>query len=157
MEPNARADDLNELERRLSAWQPATTGLAPEAMLYAAGRASVARSKLWLAWPALYVCLALFSLVLSQRLAAERSGRLALIHELQKVMPATALAQSSLEKPKTRTLTPDSYLALRRQWEEQPEDKAIVSSGEEEATKPSEPATSPIFRPWPLERCSGLL
>jgi len=36
-------DSMNDLEQRLAAWSPAREGLDPDAMLYAAGRASEIR------------------------------------------------------------------------------------------------------------------
>ncbi len=47
----SNSDDLKELEQRLATWSPAKDGLDPDAMLFAAGRASARHGKTWLAWP----------------------------------------------------------------------------------------------------------
>jgi hypothetical protein len=73
-----RPDDLNELERRLSAWEPAPEGLDADAMLFAAGRAS-ARRRLW---PALTALTAAVAVALGAWGSAERAGRLALARQL---------------------------------------------------------------------------
>jgi len=56
--------ELNDLERRLSAWRPAAEGLDPDAVLFAAGRASVRPGPARFAWPALAACLLPGSLLL---------------------------------------------------------------------------------------------
>src|SRR5260370_11387639 len=115
--PDLPADDLNELERRLSAWQPSTTGLAPDAMLFAAGRATARAGKAWLAWPVLSGGLALAAGVLGVWLAAERSERRALLRALQQRTPKAAPAYTPVpqETPATQAPAADSYLGLRRQ------------------------------------------
>ncbi len=48
------ADDLTDLERRLSSWEPTTEGLDSDALLFAAGRASARPGLGRFVWPALY-------------------------------------------------------------------------------------------------------
>jgi hypothetical protein len=82
--PSPRPDDLSDLERRLAGWRPATAGLDPDALLFAAGRASVPRpSPIRFAWPAVAAALALLAAGLGAWIAVERSGRLALAEELR--------------------------------------------------------------------------
>jgi hypothetical protein len=146
-----RPDNLNELERRLAAWRPSTKGLSPEAMLFAAGRASAGGGKLWLAWPALCACLAMVSLGLGARLATERSERLALSQQLQERPTESALASTRLPDEKSVPLAPDSYLALRRQWEEHASDLAFGPSRVEGPSNRPGSIPTPVLRPWPLE------
>ena len=122
METNSHhPDDLNALERRLSQWQPAGDGLDADAVLFAAGRASVGRSPTRFAWPALTVLLTILTIVLGVWLAAERNEQQTLAQQLREQSPApadnpspppaanTAPAESlSPDEP-----PPDSYLASR--------------------------------------------
>ena len=55
MQPNS--DELNELARRLASYSPATAGLDADAMLFAAGQATVHRGSAQIAWWGLTVCL----------------------------------------------------------------------------------------------------
>lgn len=123
--PN-RPEDLNALERRLSAWQPDSQGLDADAVLFAAGRASVRRGPTRFAWPALTAVLTVLSVVLSLKLASERNERLALVRQLNEGLAAPTINPSP--PPATNTvpaesfdpdeLPPDSYLASRRALEE---------------------------------------
>jgi hypothetical protein len=90
MDTNHHAEDLNELERRLSAWQPDGAGLDADAVLFAAGRASVRPSKARFAWPALTACLAGLAIVLGVCLKAEHTERLALARQMRQPPPAPA-------------------------------------------------------------------
>lgn len=105
--------DLNELERRLAGWQPATAGLDRDRMLFAAGRNSASRGWKKLAWPALTGSLAILATVLGISLVRERAvhpqfvsglkpARLD-IHHRHVVIPDNA---SGAEPP-----APASYLA----------------------------------------------
>src|SRR5438445_38546 len=135
-------DDLTELERRLAAWKPAHDGLDHEAMLFAAGRASARPGGGWLAWPILSGSLALAAVALGVWLAAERSERLAPLRKL--VEPA--LASTPVVTPMAEPLSPNSYLSLRREWEQQAGDWLNRST----AAVPKGPAfpEPPILRAW---------
>jgi hypothetical protein len=117
MEPHsANSDDLSRLERRLSAWQPAEAGLDADALLFAAGRASVRPGPARFVWPALTAFVALLAIVLGVRLTAERGERLALVQRLQQV---TAKASPSLDLDSTDPSSdieprPDSFLMSHR-------------------------------------------
>jgi hypothetical protein len=138
-------DDVNELERRLSAWQPSDAGLAPAAMLFAAGRASVRASKGWLAWPILSGCLASAVVALGVSLQAQRSEVLALREQLER-RPAE-FAPAADETPATEPPAPGAYLALRRQWEEQSGDAMFRSVPDQTPKGPVLPEP-PIYRAW---------
>jgi len=144
------SDGLNELERRLTTWQPSTAGLASDAMLFAAGRASVRGGKACVAWPIVSGCLALAAVVLGVLLAGERTERLALVRELHQ-QPHDSASDSIpvlVETPATEALAPDGYLALRRQWEEGPRDWAIDPPGTNRAPKRPASPELPIPRAW---------
>jgi hypothetical protein len=85
--PHPHPDDLNDVERRLSGWQPAGDGLDTDAMLFAAGRASARRGAGRYAWPTVAGCLAVVAGVLGVWLAAERAERLALVQQLRQQTP----------------------------------------------------------------------
>jgi hypothetical protein len=112
---------LNKLERRLSAWQPAVAGLDGDAMLFAAGRASVRPGPARFIWPALTACMTGLAACLGIWLAAERSERLDLARQLRQSSPALATRPSpavvSEESPAAEELPPDSYLASHRALE----------------------------------------
>lgn len=64
-----RPEDLNDLERRLAAWQPSRDGLDADAVLFAAGRASVQPRPARFVWPALTTLLTALIVVLGVWLA----------------------------------------------------------------------------------------
>lgn len=147
------SEDLNATERRLSAWKPASEGLDADAVLFAAGRASVRLRPARFAWPALTVVMTALSVVLGLCLADERNERLALARRLRERPPAPAVNPSPLpaaniapEEPlHSDELPPDSYLASRRALEKGLDAwpiRAIVRAG------PPEPsiANPPILR-----------
>jgi hypothetical protein len=120
-----RPEDLNELERRLSAWQPSSEALDPDAVLFAAGRASMRSGPARFVWPALSALLTALAIVLGAWLMNERNERLALARRLHErptapplnsspaPAPNVGLSESpDLEEPKA-----DSYLASRRALE----------------------------------------
>jgi hypothetical protein len=117
--------DMNELERRLSAWQPSSEGLDADAVLFAAGRASVRPGTIRFVWPALTTLLTALAVVLGLFLAEERSERLALVRRLREQPPAPAVNPlpqpaanpASVEPTHSDELAPDSYLASRRALE----------------------------------------
>lgn len=116
-----RPDDLNKLERRLSGWQPAVTGLDGDAMLFAAGRASVRFGPGRFIWPTLAACMTGLAACLGLWLAAERSERLDLARQLRQSSPALAVTPSLAAVPEESSLTdelpPDSYLASHQALE----------------------------------------
>jgi hypothetical protein len=118
-------EDLNELERRLAAWQPSAEALDADAVLFAAGRASVQPGRTRFVWPALSALLTALAIVLGLWLVNERNERLALAGRLHErptstdehspSVPVGEIAPSAspgLEEP-----APDSYLASRRALE----------------------------------------
>jgi hypothetical protein len=104
-------EDLSTLERRMSGWRPATGSLDADAMLFAAGRASVQRGVAQFAWPALTGCLALVAVCLGTWLAIERGQRQALAAQLQERTSRPAIVGGAEEPPQEEELAPDSYLA----------------------------------------------
>ena len=146
---SSRPNDLNKLEQRLAAWEPASAGLDPEAMLSAAGRASARGVKAWLAWPILSGCLALAVLALGAWLAAERADRLRLLAELSHRPVETAPVSTPVpdETPTTEALAPDGYLALRREWELHPDDALRPAAPGQAPKRPASPEPS-ILRAW---------
>ncbi len=121
-----RPEDLTAVESRLSAWQPAREGLDADAVLFAAGRASVRPGPVRFVWPALTVLMTALTGVLGLWLADERSERVALARQLQERPLAPAVNPSILptsvttleESPSTDELPADSYLSSRRALEE---------------------------------------
>ena len=91
-----QAHDLNELERRLTDWRPATAGLSPDQVLFAAGRASsragVRQQLTWIASG----CLAALTVVLGTALVHEREARLTLLAQLQESRPVIEAAPHPL-------------------------------------------------------------
>lgn len=121
-----RPEDLNALERRLSAWQPDSEGLDADAVLFAAGRASLRRGPARFAWPAMTALLTVLTVILSLKLASERNERLALARRLRGEPPAAPTVNPSLPpaantapagSPGPDVMPPDSYLASRRALE----------------------------------------
>jgi len=110
-------DDLSDLERRLSAWQPAAQGLDADAMLFAAGRASRPRR---LFWPAMTMSLAALVVALGAWALRERSDRLALAEQVRQQQapdepsppPIPAAGPSTTDEP-----APDSLFVARRALE----------------------------------------
>jgi hypothetical protein len=117
------SDDLNELERRLSAWQPTSAGLNPDAMLFAAGRAAARHGSAHLLWPALTAGTTLLAVVLAVGLFAERNERLALAQQLRQQTPTTVSIPAPpppvvpTESPAADEPSPNSYLASHRALE----------------------------------------
>ena len=93
--------DLNDLERRLANWRPAGDGLGADAMLFAAGRASVRRSPARFAWPAIAAGLILAVGLLSSRLAGERAVNRDLFAQLQVAKSSALVAAPTLNLPET--------------------------------------------------------
>jgi hypothetical protein len=135
-----RPDDLSEVQRRLAAWEPATDGLATDAMLFAAGRASVRPGLARFVWPALTGLLTALSVTLGLWLVGERSERLALAQRLhdRPPVPAPAVNPSS---PPTQNATPDAVPAESPVSEEPPPDSYLASR----------PALEKGLDAWPLQ------
>jgi hypothetical protein len=137
-------NDLNDLEQRLTAWQPTTAGLNHDAMLFAAGRASARSAVGRMAWPILSATLALIVAGQGAWLAAERAERLALARQLQPRDPEPAPPASS---PAPAPLPPDSYLALRRSLEQ---DVVAWAPRPAAASPPDLDSPSPpVLHAWP--------
>jgi hypothetical protein len=121
MDTHPHSDDMNDLERRLSGWAPASAGLDADAMLYAAGRAAGRPGPARFVWPALTGMLSLLVVALGSWLAVERSERLLLAQQLRQQTPASSPSLSAPVVPIEATddaANPDSYLAARRAYRE---------------------------------------
>jgi hypothetical protein len=111
---------MNDLEHRLAAWQPAVTGLDTDALLFAAGRASVRPGATRFVWPALTACVSLLAISLGIWLAQERMERLDLARQLQQQShmlantPSPPLASEPTPMRVEEEPPPDSYLASLR-------------------------------------------
>jgi hypothetical protein len=112
-------DDLNEMERRLSAWKPTPDGLDADAMLFAAGVAAGRPGAGRWFWPALSGCLSVLVVVLSGWGMTERRERLLLARQLP---PAPVPAAPNPAPPEPRTtdgeVQPNSFLAAHRAVEQ---------------------------------------
>jgi hypothetical protein len=107
-------EHLTDLERRLARWQPQSTGLDAEAMLFAAGRASVRQSPARFAWPAVAACLAIGTGILSVQLFHQRAAhRTILARMIETTMPVVS------DQPPE--LPANSYLLVRRALERDPD------------------------------------
>jgi hypothetical protein len=114
-------DDLNEIERRLSGWQPATEDLHPDAMLFAAGRAAGRRSRMPLLWPAACVFLALQAAGLGVWALNERAACQALARRLEQRGPeGRPPAETAAVKGSDFSYrpSPEDYLSLRHALEQ---------------------------------------
>jgi hypothetical protein len=111
-------NDLTDLERRLSAWQPATGGLDRDRMLFDAGRAAARAEGRSRYWRLATVALVLVTVTLGELLVHERSQRLAL--EMARPVrrgPAELSPPSLLltQTPAVEPLAPNSYFVLTAQ------------------------------------------
>jgi hypothetical protein len=140
-------DDLKDLEQRLASWSPAREGLDPDAMLFAAGRASARGGKARLAWPIVSGCLAVVAVALGVRLAAERSERLALLRELH-VRDVQITPDSNPEIRPSETPAPYSYIVQRREWERHPGDWQLKPAPQSEGSNRSALPETNILRAW---------
>jgi hypothetical protein len=116
------AGDLNELEQRLSEWQPSAAGLDAGSMLFAAGRASVRPGWGRRAWPIVSGCLAVALVGLGVALSQERAARLEMVAKLTAEKPVVLPAPSTVPEPgPVAAVEPPalhSYLAARRALED---------------------------------------
>lgn len=114
---SANSDDLSRLERCLSAWQPAEAGLNADAVLFAAGRASVRPSPTRFVWPTLTAIAAVLAIVLGVRLVHEQSERLALAQQIQRVTAKASISPSldtDTEPRPQGEMSPDSLFVSHR-------------------------------------------
>jgi len=144
-------DDLNDLEQRLAGWQPSAAGLDPDAMLFAAGRASVRPGAGRFVWPAVAACLTLLTVSLGVWLRAERAERSALARLVQQSAPTRTAAPAPAPPPSAEPFPPNGYLTVRRLAE------SDLDTWLARAASPIDlPAAPPDFRPvlrpgWPGE------
>lgn len=146
-------EDLSELERRLSAWQPNSAGMDADAVLFAAGRSSVKPGLARFAWPVLTTVLAALAVVLGLCWADERSQRLALARRLHERPPAPtanpaprpAVNSVPAESSSPGELPPDGYLASRRALERGLDAWPSRAVARSEPTNPSL-ANPPVLR-----------
>jgi hypothetical protein len=147
MDADARnPDDLTDLERRLADWRPDAAGLDPDAMLFAAGRASVRPNPTRFVWPAIAACMMVVAMGLGGWAAKERTGRLELVRLMQRPAPA-----APMPTPETSPQPPPvgSYFAMSRLVRQDPDAflaRAPIEAGP--AVKPS--TTESSLRAWPV-------
>jgi hypothetical protein len=118
---HTNSDDLSDLERRLAGCEPSPVGLDADAMLYAAGRASVPQSgPARFVWPTVSAGLAVLAAILGVCLVAERSERFALAQRGQDALatPAQFGQAAQDELPAKENWAPSSVLAARRALEQ---------------------------------------
>jgi hypothetical protein len=154
--PTPHSDgELNDLERRLAVWQPATDGLDADAALFAAGRASVRPGASRFAWPALAGAMTLVAAVCASWLAVERTERLALAGQLQqrKVGPAPSPAlpepaDSEPEQPLTLAQPAAcSYLASHLLLQQDSDAWSDPITRRANPPRPGAPQ-APVFQVW---------
>ena len=140
---SSSSDDLNDLERRLSDWRPASAGLDADGVLFAAGRALVGPGWGRIAWPVLSGCLALLAAVLGADLSQERAARLELIAQLRGQKPAAVAskppAPEADETPSPEPPAADSYLAAHWALASNPDSWLAVQSKISEGPSPPDP------------------
>jgi hypothetical protein len=122
--------DLNDVERRLAGWRPIDEGLDADAMLFAAGRASVRRSPARFAWPAIAASLVFAIGFLGYRLRDEREVNRELVAQLQSAKSYDFAARPTLNLPET------SYLSARRALERDPDGWSPPTLSGESAAMP---------------------
>jgi hypothetical protein len=109
-------NDLTGLERQLSDWRPATAGLSPDQMLFAAGRASGRAGASRLGWLA-SGCLAGLSAILGLALVQERQVSRGLLAQVHESRPGLEIDSRPLpdgdDYPSTTPPAASSYLAAR--------------------------------------------
>lgn len=141
-----RQNDLTPLERQLAACHPAAAGLDADAMLFAAGQAAATKAarQRWI-WPATTCSFAVLSLALSAALVGERSERLALAARLGRQATET-VKQSTAPIPDYSPPAADSYIAVRRLIEDEPEEAIVRSDPKSPLLLP--PEDRPVLRAW---------
>ena len=120
------AGDLNDLERRLAEWRPATAGLDVDRMLFAAGRDSVRPGWGPSVLATVSACLALLAVLLGVGFAHERAARMDLIAQLRDQSPPAFPEPYSVPDPSDTpwAMTPaaSSYLAAHVALARNPDD-----------------------------------
>jgi hypothetical protein len=119
------AGDLNDLERRLAEWRPATAGLDADRMLFAAGRDSVRPGWGRILLPIVSVGLALLTALLGVGFAHERAAKLDLIAQLHDPRPSFVPdpnnVPDSSETPWAEAPAASSYLAAHAALAQNPD------------------------------------
>jgi len=147
MDANPRnPDDLTGLERRLTDWRPDAAGLDPDAMLFAAGRASVRPSPTRFFWPAIAACMTVVAMGLGGWAAKERTGRLELVRSMQRPTPS---APTSAPEPSPEPPPVGSYFAMSRLVRQDPDAFLARAPVEPESPIKSSMTESPL-RAWPI-------
>lgn len=150
------SDDLSDLEDRLRSWKPGVDRLDADRMLYAAGRAAIARGKTRFVWPALTGVLATLVVVLSVRISVEHAELVTLLSRptqasplMPAVGPETVSSPSADSLAATDPLACASLLAGRRALQT---DADAWRCPEPPAS--SEPVFSgrPVLQAWQSER-----
>jgi hypothetical protein len=111
--------NLSELERRLGHWRPDSSGLDPDAMLFAAGAASVERARGGRFWPASCGILLALAAVLCTWALLERAERhllAARLGEGTRSHESTATIDLAVTEPSYSPSASD-YLHMRRRAE----------------------------------------
>jgi hypothetical protein len=145
-------DDLKVLERRLAAYAPSATGLDADAMLFAAGRASVRPSVTRFVWPALTLGLTTLALVLGVWLATERAERLELAQQLRQTLPpplpnpspSASPGDTPIERATEQEPAPNSLLAGHRALEKGLD--AWPPQAVARAETPGPPSDAPVLK-----------
>jgi hypothetical protein len=146
---DSKPDNMTDLERRLAALAPANEGLNTDAMLFAAGRASVRPRAGRFVWPALAGLLGLLAIGLGIELTRERGERLVLVQLLrqaeQRQTPASDLAVPADFGP-TEAPAADSLVASHRVLENGLESWRPIRIVTSSSDSPAENST--ILRAW---------
>ena len=150
MDPNAKRPDdaLNDLESRLTAWQPACADLSLDRMLFLAGQASGRPGPSRFLWPIAVSCLSVATLILGQWALVERAERMAIARQLhpqgtphQPVPPPTI----DTGEPANSEESPARSLLAKHRNLEQGLDEVVVPPPI--VPGPSTPAP-PVLRAW---------
>src|SRR5262245_47384732 len=149
MDANARnPEDLTDLERRLAGWRPDAAGLNPDAMLFAAGRASVRPSPTRFVWPTIAACMTVVAMGLGSWAAKERTGRLELARLMQQPTP---VVPAPTTVPETSPVPPPagSYFAMSRLVRQDP-DKFLAREPADTGPPVKPSANESPLRAWPV-------
>jgi hypothetical protein len=152
---DTRPDDLSELERNLAALSPANDGLSTDAMLFAAGRASVRPERRRLIWPAISAALALLAIGLGIRLVAEQRENRSLaekLHLADQRLAAVPPSETAPESLETEGPAADSLIASHRALE-RGLDPWIATSG----ALPGPKGTTQVFTMFQGRRTGSLI
>jgi hypothetical protein len=149
MDAKARnPEDLTDLERRLVGWRPDAAGLDPDAMLFAAGRASVRPSPTRFVWPAIAACMAVVALALGGWAAKERTERLELARLIQQPTPVLP-APATVPEPSPEPPPAGRYFAMSPLVRQDPD--AFLARMPADTGPPVQPSASESpLRAWPV-------